>query len=51
MMSPKPSGIGGSIGQEVIDNYDRVGHLLSLMKSKARRSLRDGQDNGTAEVN
>ncbi len=25
--------------QVEIDNYERVGHLLSLMKSKARRSL------------
>src|SRR4051794_25605107 len=31
-----------------IDNYERVGHLLSLMKSKARRSLRDLQDGGRA---
>jgi hypothetical protein len=31
------------------DNYERVGHMLSLMKSKARRSLKDGQDNA-AEV-
>jgi hypothetical protein len=23
-----------------IDNYERVGHLISLMKSKARRSLK-----------
>jgi hypothetical protein len=29
-----------------IDNYERVGHLLSLMKSKARRSLKGGQGNG-----
>jgi hypothetical protein len=33
-----------------IDNYERVGHMLSLMKSKARRSLKVGQGNGTAEV-
>jgi hypothetical protein len=26
--------------QEEINNYERVGHLLSLMKSKARRSLK-----------
>jgi hypothetical protein len=26
--------------QEEIDNYERVGHILSLMKSKARRSLK-----------
>ena len=35
--------------QVEIDNYERVGHMLSLMKSKARRSLKDGQDNA-AEV-
>jgi hypothetical protein len=23
-----------------MDNYDRVGHMLSLMKAKARRSLK-----------
>jgi phage gp29-like protein len=23
-----------------MDNYERVGHMLSLMKSKARRSLK-----------
>ena len=33
-----------------IDNYERVGHMLSLMKSKARRSLKGGQDDGAAEV-
>jgi hypothetical protein len=32
-----------------LDNYERVGHMLSLMKSKARRSLKDEQDNGTAK--
>jgi hypothetical protein len=26
--------------QEEINNYERVGHILSLMKSKARRSLK-----------
>jgi hypothetical protein len=26
--------------QAQIDNYERVGHILSLMKSKARRSLK-----------
>lgn len=26
--------------QTEIDNYERVGHILSLMKSKARRSLK-----------
>ena len=36
--------------QVEIDNYERVGHMLSLMKSKARRSLKDGQNNGAAEV-
>jgi hypothetical protein len=29
-----------------IDNYECVGHMLSLMKSKARRSLKSGQTNG-----
>ena len=33
-----------------IDNYERVGHMLSLMKSKARRSLKGGQDKGGADV-
>lgn len=28
-----------------IDNYERVGHMLSLMKSKARRS-REGTESG-----
>ena len=37
-------------GKVDIDNYERVGHMLSLMKSKARRSLKGGQGNGTAEV-
>ena len=36
--------------QVEIDNYDRVGHMLSLMKSKARLSLKGGEGNGTAEV-
>jgi hypothetical protein len=27
--------------QEAINNYEKVGHLLSLMKSKARRSLKN----------
>jgi hypothetical protein len=26
--------------QAEINNYERVGHILSLMKSKARRSLK-----------
>ena len=29
-----------------IDNYERVGHMLSLMKSKARRSLKATQGKG-----
>jgi hypothetical protein len=33
-----------------IDKYERVGHMLSLMKSKARRSLKGGLDNGPSEV-
>ena len=33
-----------------IDNYERVGHMLSLMKSKARRSIKGGRGNSTAEV-
>jgi hypothetical protein len=36
--------------QVEIDNYERVGHMLSLMKSKARRSLKGGEGNGTSEV-
>jgi hypothetical protein len=36
--------------QVEIDNYERVGHMLSPMKSKARRSLKGGQDSGTAQV-
>jgi hypothetical protein len=36
--------------QVEIDNYERVGHMLSPMKSKARRSLKRGQRNDTAEV-
>jgi hypothetical protein len=36
--------------QTEINNYERVGHLLSLMKSKARRSLKDrGGSNGKAK--
>lgn len=27
-----------------IDNYERVGHLLNIMQSKARRSLKDRRD-------
>ena len=33
-----------------IDNYERVGHMLSLMRSKARRSLKGGQGNGAPEI-
>jgi hypothetical protein len=29
-----------------IDNYERVGHMLSLLKSKARRSLKARQGEG-----
>lgn len=29
-----------------IDNYERVGHMLSLMKSKARQSLKASQAKG-----
>jgi hypothetical protein len=36
--------------QVEIDNYERVGHMLSLMKSKARRSLKGGQGNGATEL-
>jgi hypothetical protein len=32
-----------------INNYERVGHMLSLMKSKARCSLKRGLDNGAAK--
>jgi len=33
-----------TVNEEVeIDNYERVGHMLSLMKSKARRSLKGGK--------
>jgi hypothetical protein len=35
--------------QNELNSYERVGHMLSLMKSKARRSLKGGQDNGTAK--
>lgn len=31
--------------QEAIDNYEKVGHMLSLLKSKARRSLRSNGAN------
>jgi hypothetical protein len=36
--------------QVEINNYERVGHMLSLMKSKARRSLKGGRDNGAAKA-
>ena len=36
--------------QVEIDNYERVGHMLSLMKSKARRSLKGDRGNGAPEV-
>ena len=36
--------------QVEIDNYERVGHMLSLMKSKARRSLRGKRAKGAAKV-
>ncbi len=29
--------------QEEINNYEKVGHMLSLMKSKARRLLKSGE--------
>ena len=36
-----------SADEEVeIDNYERVGHMLSLMKSKARQSLKNGKSHG-----
>jgi hypothetical protein len=34
--------------QDEINNYERAGHLLSLMKSKARRSLKARGSNGKA---
>ncbi|HEX3448068.1 MAG TPA: hypothetical protein VHS97_07420 [Isosphaeraceae bacterium] len=36
--------------QVAIDNYERVGHMLSLMKLKARRSLRGKRANGAAKA-
>ena len=36
--------------QVEIDNYERVGHMLSLMKSKARCSLKGSKNNGTGKV-
>ena len=37
--------------QDEINNYERVGHLLSLLKSKARRSLKGRRDgNGTGKA-
>jgi hypothetical protein len=36
--------------QDEINNYERVGHILSLMKSKARRSLKGRRgSNGKAK--
>ena len=32
-----------SAERKEIDNYERVGHMISLMKSKARRSLMVGR--------
>jgi hypothetical protein len=39
---------GALVGDEEteIDNYERVGHMLSLMKSKARQSLKARQGKG-----
>jgi hypothetical protein len=35
-----------------INNYERVGHLLSILQSKARRSLKgDGRANGKNKAN
>lgn len=40
-----------SAEQTEINNYERVGHVLSLMKSKARRSLKNrGGSNGKAKA-
>jgi hypothetical protein len=37
--------------QDEINNYERVGHVLSLMKSKARQSLKGGRGaNGKARL-
>jgi len=36
--------------QVEMDSYERIGHLLSLMKSKARRWFKRGRENGTAEA-
>lgn len=39
-------------GEQVeIDNYERVGHMLSLMKSKARRSIKGASGDGAAGAN
>ncbi len=36
--------------QTEINNYERVGHLLNMLRSKARRSLKDRSGtNGTAK--
>lgn len=40
-----------SAEQDEINNYERVGHILSLMKSKARRSLKArSSSNGKAKT-
>lgn len=39
-----------SAEQDEINNYERVGHILSLMKSKARRSLKARSSNGKAKT-
>lgn len=36
--------------QDEINNYERVGHFLSLMKSKARRSLKARGSNGKGKA-
>lgn len=33
-----------------IDNYERVGHMLSLMKSKARHSLKASRGDGRRPI-
>jgi hypothetical protein len=36
--------------QVAISNYERVGHLLGIMQSKARRSLKQRGANGKAKI-
>jgi len=36
--------------QVAVDNYERVGHLLNIMQSKARRSLKGRGTNGKAKT-